>query len=135
MKKDVFTYQISRAFNILFLYNVLGTSYGVLLGFLLLSLQDLIASLFTPFGLIKWYGFIFFGVLLFNIKPIVKKKYIDPDIERQLAYIRQMIKEGKFSDTEKRGIWRNAINSIIFEYNQNANMTHNNSNSHNPTPE
>lgn len=135
MKKDELTYQVSRAFNTLFLYNVLGTSRGVVLGFFLLGLQNLIAKYFPSFGLIEWYCFIMFGVILFNIEPMVKKKYIDPNIEKQLLYIRLMIKEGEFTEAEKRTIWRNAINSIILEYNQNIDTTNNNADSHNPTPE
>lgn len=121
MGKDQLTYQLSRAINTLFLYNVLGTSYGVLLGVLIYSVQDLIALCFPVFGLIKWYGFIAFGVLLFNIKPIVKKKYIDPDIERKLVYIRQIIKTGNFTKAEERAMWRNVANSIIAEYSKTTN--------------
>ena len=131
---DKFTYYISRAINVLFLYNVLGTSYGVLVGLLLLSLQDVFASLYPPIGLIKGFGFVLFGILLFNIKFMIKRKYEDPNIEAKLKYIREMLKEGKFTEAEKRAIWRNAINSIVLEYNQNTNTTNNNNNSHSPTP-
>jgi len=132
MVKDELTYQASKAINTLFLYNVLGTSYGVLLGILICSLQDLIASYFPFFSLIKWYGFIVFGVLLFNIKPMVKKEYLDPDIERMLVYIRQGIKEGKFTKAEERALWRNVANSIIREYSK---TTNDNDDLHSPTPE
>ena len=137
MKRDELTYFVSRAMNTLFLFNVVGTSYGIVFGLLIMALQELIASLFPPFGLIKWYGFIAIGVLLFNFKPIVKQKYIDPSIERELVYIRQIIKEGNFGEKEKKAIWRNAIYKIIENYNGNDNigMTENNSDSHNPTPE
>lgn len=132
MKKDKITLVMSRAINILFLYNALGTSYGVLLGVVILAFQDFIASYFPPFGLIDWYGFIALGVLLFNIKPMVTKKYLDPDIEKQLVYIRQMLKEGKLTRLEERAIWRNAINSIITEYNYTKN---NDEHLNNPTPQ
>lgn len=132
MRKDALTYHASRAINILFLYNPLGTTYGVLLGAFIYSLQDLIALYFPVFGLIKGYGFIVFGVLLFNIEPMVKKRYLDPDIERRLVYIRQLIKEGKFTKVEERAIWRNAVNSIITEYRKTIN---DNDDLHNPTPE
>lgn len=92
----------------------------------------LIASYFPPIGLIKGYGFIAFGILIFNIKPFVKKKYFDPYIEKQLAYIRQVVKEGKFTESEERALWGNAINSILSEYNQTANSS---DNLHNPTPD
>lgn len=132
MKKDALTYHISRAINTLFLYNVLGTTYGILLGVLICSLQDLIASFFPAFGLIKKCGFIVFGALLFNIKPMVKKEYIDPDIERRLVYIRQLIKEGNLTKTEERAIWRNLINSIATEHGK---TTKDNNDLHSPTPE
>ena len=132
MEKDKITYYISRAINTLFLYNIEGTSFGVLLGVVIMAVQDLIATYFPPFGLIKGYGFIAFAILLFNIKPFVKKKYIDPNIEKQLAYIRQVIKEGKFTESEERALWRKAINSILSEYNQTADSS---DNLHNPTPD
>lgn len=135
MKKDDLTYQVSRAINILFLYNVIGTSYGVLLGVLVLSFQELLASILPPFGLIKWYGFIVLGVLIFNIKPIIKKKYIDPNIEKQLIYVRQLIKEGKLSAKEKKEIYRKLIITVIEGYNEKIEMTRDHSDSHNPTPE
>lgn len=115
MDMDKVTYYIKRTLNVLFLYNVLGTSYGVLVGLLLLSLQDFLASFYQPIGLIKGFGFLVFGVLLFNIKYLIKKKYEDPYIEAKLKYIREMIKSGHFSEQEKRLIWRKAINSLILE--------------------
>lgn len=132
MSKDKVTYHVSKAINILFLYNAVGTSYGILLGVTALAFQKLIALYFPPFGLIEWYGFITIGVILFNIKPMVTKKYLDPDIEKQLVYIRKYIKEGKFTESEERAIWRKAINTIVSEYGQ---TTNNNENINNPTPE
>lgn len=126
---DKLTQYFSRALNIMFLYNVLGTSYGVLLGIFLLSLQDVIASFWPIVGLIKGYGFLALGVLLFNIKPMVEKKYVDPNIERQLRYIREMIKEAKFTEQEKRAIWRNAIYSIVADNDEGTDVTSNTNNS------
>lgn len=131
MWKEQLTYQASRAINTLFLYNVLGTSYGILFGVFIISIQKVIAIYCPIFGLIEWYGFIAFGVLLFNIKPIVKKEYLDPDIEKQLVYIRQIIKEGNLTKAEERTIWRNAVNSIITDYKK---PTNDSDNLHNPTP-
>lgn len=131
MWKEQLTYQASKAINTLFLYNVLGTSYGILLGVFLMSLQKVIATYFPIFGQIEWYGFMAFGVLLFNIKPIVKKEYLDPDIEKRLVYIRQIIKEGNFTKAEERTIWRNAVNSIIADCKK---PTNDSDNLHNPTP-
>lgn len=125
MNKDKLTYYISRAINFLLLYNPVGTSFGILLGTTVLGFQKIIASYFAPFGLIDWYAFITLGVLFGNIKPIITKKYLDPDTERQLVYIRQYIKEGKFTESEERAIWRKAINSIIEEYNHNTDSDNN----------
>lgn len=99
----------------LFLYNVLGTCYGCLIGVVLIALQDLVASYVPVIGHIKWYGFIALGVLLFNIDPIIKRKYEDPKIELRLKYIRETLKEGNFSDNEKREIWKKQINVISEE--------------------
>ena len=112
---DNSTKYLSRAINILFLYNVIGTSCGLLVGIFLLSMQDVLSLLFPFIALIKGYGFIAFGVLLFNIKPLVKGKYTDPKIEIKLKYIREMLSEGNFSDSEQRKIWRDAITSISKE--------------------
>lgn len=111
--KDTGTKILLQVINILFLYNVTGTSYGVLVGLIILGCQDLITTFFPIFGLIKWYGFIAIGILIFNIKPFVKKEYVDPKMEKQLRYVREVVKEGNFSDKEKRMIWRKTINSII----------------------
>ena len=113
--KDNVTKILLKAINILFLYNVLGTSYGCLFGLLLLSLQKVFALFIPSFGLIKWYGFIAFGVLVFNIPPIVKKKYTDPKIETKLKYTREILKEGNFGEKEKRTIWRDMIISVSRE--------------------
>lgn len=130
--KDQLTYHASRAINTLLLYNILGTSYGILVGVFILSIQKVIASFLPIFDLIEWYGFIAFGILLFNIKPIVKKEYLDPDIEKRLVYIRQIIKEGNLTKAEERAIWRNAVDSIIMDYRK---PTNDSDNLHNPTPE
>lgn len=125
MNKDKLTYHISRAINIMFLYNAVGTSYGILLGVIAMGFQKLIASYFPPFGLIEWYAFIALGVIFFNFKPMVTRKYLDPDIEKQLEYIRRIIKEGKFTESEERAIWRKVINSIMLENNLTANNIEN----------
>ena len=131
MSKDKITYQVSRAINSLFLYNWTGTCYGILLGITIMGFQKLIAEYFPPFGLIEWYAFIAFGVLFFNIKPMITKKYLDPNIEQHLVYIRKIIKEGKFTESEERTIWRKSINIILSEYNQTA---RNDESLNNPTP-
>lgn len=132
MDKDKVTYHVSRAINILFLYNAVGTSFGILVGVTVMGVQTLIAQYFPPFGLIKWYFFITLGIIIFNIKPFITKKYLDPEIERLLAYIRQTIKEGNFTESEERRIWREVIELVMAEYNHVAN---NDENLNNPTPE
>lgn len=106
--------------NILFLYNVLGTAYGCLFGLLLLSLQDVAAVYLPVIGLIRWYGFIVFGVLTFNIRPMVKQKYIDPRIEQKLKYVREILNEGNFSEKEKKQHWRKLILEILNELPESA---------------
>lgn len=113
--KDTISKLIFRCLNVLFLYNVLGTSYGCLAGILLKSLQPVIAIYIPSFGLIKWYGFIAFGILLFNFKPIVQKEYMHPKIEIELKYIRDMLKESNLSASEKRLIWRETITKVSNE--------------------
>lgn len=71
--KDIITALLLKILNILFLYNVLGTSYGCLVGLFLLSIQPLIVMFIPILGFIKWYGFITFGILIFNVKPMIRK--------------------------------------------------------------
>lgn len=130
MNKDKFTYFILRAIKILFLYNAVGTSFGIFVGVTVMGFQKLIASYFSPFGLIEWYAFITLGMIIFNIKPMVTKKFLDPEMEKQLVYIRQYIKDGKFTKAEERAIWRKAIDSVMVQFNQTTN-----NNINNPTPE
>lgn len=113
--KDTITRLLLKVINILFLYNVIGTIYGCLFGLLLLSLQNVISLYLVQFKLIEWYGFIVFGVLIFNLKPLISKKYEDPRIEMRLKYIRELLKEGNFSESEKRRIWRETINEVSKE--------------------
>lgn len=122
---DNLTKYLAQVINILFLYNVIGTCYGVLCGIVLLSVKDLIILLLPSIGLIKWYGFIAFGVLAFNIKPLVKKKYVDPKIEMQLKYVREMIAEANFSNAEKKQIWRDTIKSISKDFSNNSHVSNN----------
>ncbi len=82
---------------------------------MLKSLQPVIAIYIPSFGLIKWYGFIAFGILLFNFKPIVQKEYMHPKIEIELKYIRDMLKESNLSASEKRLIWRETITKVSNE--------------------
>ena len=110
-----FSRYILRGLNILFLYNVNGTSYGILVGLLLLSLQDAIGTIFPFFLSIKWYGFIVFGVIIFNIKPFIRNKYVDPTIETKLKYVREIAKEGNFSDKETKMVYRKLINNLLEE--------------------
>lgn len=97
--------------NILFVFNIKATSYGVLFGALLLSLQNMIALYIKPVREIEWYGFVVFGILVFSL-IFSKNKYEDPNIETKLKYIHKMIREGKFSKKEEQEIWRKAIQSI-----------------------
>lgn len=132
---DKLSYYFSKAINTLFLYNVIGTSYGVLFGILLLSIQDMIALFYQPIGLIKWYGFIAFGVLVFNAKTAISKKYLDPELEKKLKYLNEMAKAAKIKGKEEKAIWREAINNFIFQNHETANGSDNNDNSHNITLE
>lgn len=111
---------LSKVLNILFLYNVTGTSFGVLLGLLLLSIQDVVSIYCPIFGLIRWYGFIVFGVIIFNLKIIFIKKYEDPAIEKKLKYIREVLKESNLTKTEERMLWRKAVEFILEETNNNV---------------
>lgn len=106
---DNITKYLARVIDTLFLYNFKGTCSGILFGIFLLSVQDLLALFFPIIGLIKWYGFISFGVLLFNIKPLIKGKYVDPKIEIQLKYVREILNEGNFSNAEKKKIFRDLL--------------------------
>lgn len=111
--KDDISRILLKGINGLFLYNFVGTSLGCLVGLLLLSLQGLIAEYIPQIGLIKWYGFIVFGILLFNIPRFVTKKFVDPKIESKLRYLREIIKEANFSKMEAKAIWRNFLKTFI----------------------
>lgn len=121
--KDTITRMLLKIVNILFLYNVLGTCYGCLFGLILLSLKAALATYIPIVALVEWYGFISFGILMFNIKPMVKKKYEDPKIEMQLKYLREILKEANLSDKEKRVYWRETINCILNVSTENMNKT------------
>ncbi|RKI74797.1 hypothetical protein [uncultured Clostridium sp.] len=121
--KDTITRMLLKIVNILFLYNVLGTCYGCLFGLILLSLKAALATYIPIVALVEWYGFISFGILMFNIKPMVKKKYEDPKIEMQLKYLREILKEANLSDKEKRVYWRETINCILNISTENMNKT------------
>lgn len=125
--KDIVSRIVLQAINTLFLYNIQGTSYGVLLGVFLLSLQDVFSIYILLVGSVKWYGFIAFGILLFNIKPMINKTYINPMIEMQLKYVREMLNESNLSDREKKLIWRDTIKSISNELSKGVNYTNINS--------
>ena len=126
--KDTVTKIFIKVLNILFLYNIVGTTFGCLVGFLALSFQEAFALYFPLIGKIKWYGFISLGVLLFNIPPLVKKRYMDPEIEKRLKYTREILKEGAFTDKEKKLHWRRLMNTILKEWSEDtANTEHNDS--------
>lgn len=111
--KDTITRILLKILNSLFMYNIRGTCFGCLMGIILLSLQPVLETFFPVVGNIEWYGFIAFGVLMFNIKSMIKREYEDPRIEMQMKYLREMLKEGKLSDKEKRIYWREAIKCIL----------------------
>lgn len=135
MSLDKITYYFTKAFRFFFLYNIVGTSYGVVFGFFLLSLQKMFASFIPIIGLIDWYGFPIFGALLFNIGIIGKQKYEDPMIEKRLKYTRQIIQEANLSDKEKRQLWRDIINSISKELGDNIDVVNTNNDSYDITSE
>lgn len=121
--KDTITRILLKIINILFMYNIRGTCLGCLVGIILLSLQPVLEIFFPVVGNIEWYGFIAFGVLLFNIKSLIKREYEDPRIEIQMKYLREMLKEGKLSDKEKRIYWREAIKCILDISSENVDKT------------
>lgn len=126
--KDTVSKLFIKAIDILFIYNVTGTSYGIILGVFLLSLKEALSLVCPTFGLIKWYGYIAFGVIIFNIKPMIKQTYINPRVESILKYTRELIKEGNFSEKEKKRIWHETIESIskeILENHDDANNSNN----------
>lgn len=116
--------------NFMFLYNVKGTSHGLIVGVFLLSMQDAV-SLYYPFiGKIKEYGFIAFGIIIFNIKEFTIKKHLDPYIEKQLKYTKELIQESNLSKEEEGMVWINTINSITKDLHLNTyNNQNNDSNS------
>lgn len=99
--KNIITYILSKTFKILFLYNVVGSSLGALMGVIFLSLQNMLAEYCPAIGLIKWYGFIAFGIFIFNIKPLLKT-YEDPKIELNLKYIKEVIQGREFFRKRKK---------------------------------
>lgn len=117
--------------NVLFIYDVLGTCYDCLLGLLLLSLQSALATYIEVIGLIKWYGFIVFGVLIFNIKLIVKQEYIDLRAEVRLKYTREVLKEKCWTEMEKRALWRSTIREILDDLFKNTDISNGKNDSNN----
>lgn len=113
---DTITRVIIKIIDVMFLNNIERTCYGFLCGTLLLSLQDFISTFFPLFGLIKWYGFICFGIMIFNLNPFIKKKYANPKIESIMNYTKEVIEEGNFSSREKKEIWKNVVTLIINNY-------------------
>lgn len=120
---DIITRFFLKVLNTLFLYNVKGTCFGCLVGLTVSSLQPMLAIYIPNFERIEWYGFVAFGVLIFNIKPMIKKEYEDPRIEIQMKYLREMLKEGKLSEKEKRLYWREAISCILNISSESVNKT------------
>lgn len=129
---EVLTELLMQVINILFLYNITGTTFGILLGLFIISIQQVVIIYFPIIGHFPWYGSMSFCIMLFNKQYLFTKKYEDPMIEKRLKYVREVIKESNFSKAEERMIWRKTIEIILEEItNDSISNSVNNSNDNN----
>jgi hypothetical protein len=120
LSRDFLSALAKRALDILFVQNPKGTALGVLFGFLLHGLALVFNPALIQFSLIdinKVYAiyYVFFGIFVFNIRSLFRRREFDPKIEAAFDAIRQARKLGSMGELEARIEYRKLIQKVLEE--------------------
>lgn len=109
---DKVTQIFSRAVDILFINNPQKTSLGVLFGIIIKGTIDIIFQI-TQYSLNISYVFcICSGIFILHFPSIFSKHRVNEEIETQMHYLRELQKNGNFSDAEERAQWRRLVELV-----------------------
>lgn len=109
---DKATQLFSRAAEILFIDNPQKTSLGVVLGIIINGTVDIVLQI-TQYSLnISPIFFICSGIFILHLPSIFSKHRISKDIETPMHYLRELQKNGNFSEAEKRAQWRRLVELV-----------------------
>jgi len=115
---DKITSYVYKALDVLFMTRPEKTSFGLLLGTILLGGKEAIVSVATG-GVqdfienLKWYSLLILGVLIVRLDVIFYKEPLDKVILAKLNTVRIIIDESNLSDFEKRQVYRQLINTVV----------------------
>ena len=114
---DKITAFLYKAIDILLIRNPEKTSYGIVLGIVLIGVRELMTNLTTgkvmnAIQSINLLSTFCFGILLVRIDVIFKRQPVDKATMIKLNTIKAIINEGNFSETEKRKLFREFIQRV-----------------------
>ena len=118
LNPDSLSFGAKAATDLLLVRNPVGTSMGLLTGFVLEGIV-LAGSAFLPFlasirtsgvGLLHW---IALGVLLFNIRTLIRRDKVDPKIQEALDFIEQQVRDGRINRTQAKLRYNEIITKVV----------------------
>ena len=119
MDKDKVTLKIEKFLEFFLADNPVGTGFGALIG---ISLYGSLDALVEKFGQgigflksIKWYVYVAFPVILFNIPNFFRRHRLDREIEIKMHYIEEASRRGKLTEEETRKAWKDLLEASVQE--------------------
>ncbi|MGE6592241.1 hypothetical protein ACQKFU_22270 [Bacillus mycoides] len=115
--QDKLTSYLYKAIDIMLLQKPERTAYGIVLGFFLVGAKDGIAELTTgnvknAIRGINTVGALCLGILLARIDIIFKRETVNKEVITKMNTLKAIIKEGEFTQKEKRDLYRDFIQNI-----------------------
>ncbi|PEB24402.1 hypothetical protein COF68_17655 [Bacillus toyonensis] len=115
--QDKLTSYLYKAIDIMLLQKPERTAYGIVLGFFLVGAKDGIAELTTgnvknAIRGINTVGALCLGILLARIDIIFKRETVNKEVITKMNTLKAIIKEGEFTQKEKRNLYRDFIQNI-----------------------
>ncbi|HDR7594800.1 TPA: hypothetical protein QCX59_003994 [Bacillus mycoides] len=129
--QDKLTAYLYKAIDIMLLQKPERTAYGIVLGFFLVGAKDGIAELTTgnvknAIRSINTVGALCLGILLARIDILFKRENVNKDVITKMNTLKTIIKEGEFTQKEKRELYRDFIQNISSDLDLGSNKKNDN---------
>ncbi|HGO9413536.1 TPA: hypothetical protein ACLBZX_001904 [Bacillus cereus] len=115
--QDKLTAYLYKAIDIMLLQKPERTAYGIILGFFLVGAKDGIAELATgniknAIRNINTVGALCLGIVLVRIDILFKRETVNKDVITKMNTLKVIIREGEFTQKQKRDLYRDFIHNI-----------------------
>jgi hypothetical protein len=115
---DTLTAGAKRALDTLFVANPTGTSLGVFCGVLFHGMLQFLAPSLSQieavrFSAVRMWHTCAAGIIVFNIRPYLRRSKIDPRVTEALDFVEAVAKRTKMPALQRKRMYENLIAKIL----------------------